>query len=258
MYKKLGIIIAIIAVILVSNINKKNDDTVFQVSTINALLEGVYDSNLSIKELSQNGNFGIGTFNALDGEMIALDGKFYQVKADGKVYKVNSKEKTPFASVTDFKADKTILITDIENYKKLKETINKELKTNNIFYAIKITGDFDYVKTRSVPRQTKPYMPLVEVVKNQPEFEFNSTKGTLIGYLLPDFVQKINVPDYHLHFLSNDKTKGGHLLECKIKNAKIEIDYKHSLTLKVPTNKDFYQTNISKTATKSLKKWKNN
>lgn len=49
---------------------------IFQLSTINALLEGVFDGNMSYGQLKQHGDFGIGTFNGLDGEMIAFDAAF--------------------------------------------------------------------------------------------------------------------------------------------------------------------------------------
>lgn len=51
-----------------------SDDILYQVSTINALLEGIYDGDTSYGELKQHGDFGIGTFSGLDGGMIELDG----------------------------------------------------------------------------------------------------------------------------------------------------------------------------------------
>ena len=48
-----------------------------------ALLDGIYDGEMTIGELLGKGNFGIGTFDALDGEMIILDGVCYQLRGDG-------------------------------------------------------------------------------------------------------------------------------------------------------------------------------
>ena len=58
----------------------------FQYATINSLLAGVFDGDLTIAKLKRHGDLGIGTFNALDGEMLALDGQFYQIRSDGHVY----------------------------------------------------------------------------------------------------------------------------------------------------------------------------
>ena len=184
-------------------------DTLFQVSTINALLEGVYDGEVSFKELKSRGDFGIGTFNGLDGEMIGLGGRFYKVKADGAAYPVSDSEKAPFAAVTFFRPDKTVSVGKVTSYEQLEQKIDDIIPTKNIFYAIKIEGVFDYIKTRSVPKQEKPYLPLVEVVKNQPTFEFNDVEGALVGFYCPDYVKGVNVPGYHLHFITKDRKAGG-------------------------------------------------
>ena len=190
---------------------QKDRDVLFQTSTINALLEGIYDGETTYGELKQHGDFGLGTFNGLDGEMVGLDGKFYQVKADGIAYPVSDSAKTPFAVVTFFKTDKTVLLKKAEDYSQLKQYLDYSLPTKNIFYAIKIEGVFKYIKTRSVPGQTKPYPPLVEVTKNQPIFEFHNVKGTIVGFRCPVYVKGINVPGYHLHFITkNKKARGAH------------------------------------------------
>jgi acetolactate decarboxylase len=133
-----------------------------QISTIDAILNGVYDGVITIGELKQYGDFGIGTFEALDGEMVELDGEFYQIKADGIAYIVDPKVMTPFASVTFFDTDSQIeLLGEYENlpYAECQKLITGSLPTENIFYAIRITGVFSYMKTRSVPAQHKPYPP---------------------------------------------------------------------------------------------------
>ena len=57
------------------------------------------------RELKKHGDFGIGTFDALDGEMIVLDGVVYQAKADGHIYQAADNLTTPFATVTYFDSD---------------------------------------------------------------------------------------------------------------------------------------------------------
>jgi alpha-acetolactate decarboxylase len=160
-------------------------DILYQVSTFNALLDGLYDGQFSFGELRKYGDTGIGTVAGLDGELVVLDGQFYQVKADGVAYPVDDNMQTPFASVSYFDADKTVTLSGSMDFAQLQDKLNEMITNKNIFHVIKINGDFKYVKTRSVPGQQKPYPPMVEVTKNQPEFEFENVTGTLVGFWCP-------------------------------------------------------------------------
>ena len=233
---------------------QKNKDVLFQISTIGALLEGVYDGETTYEKLKRHGDFGIGTFNGLDGEMIGLEGKFYQIKADGIAYLVDDSMKTPFATVTFFESDKSALLEKIENYDQLKKCLDKLLPTKNIFYAIKIEGTFEYIKTRSVPGQSKPYPLLVEVVKNQSIFEFHNVKGTIAGFWCPGYVEGVNVPGYHLHFITEDRKAGGHLLECHLQNARVEIDYTSEFYMALLKSDEFYKTDLTRKKQKELER----
>ena len=224
--------------------SQDNKDLIYQTSTITALLEGVYDGNTTFNELKSHGNFGIGTFNNLDGEMTALDGKFYQIKSDGKVYPVDDLQKTPFAVVTSFNEDFSFT-TEKADYKKLELLINQNIPSKNLFYAVQITGKFGYVKTRSISRQSKPYPRLIEASKLQTEFEFKNISGTLVGFRIPSFANGMNVSGFHFHFLSEDLTKGGHLLECVLDKGKIAIDQKLSIFIQLPSTAEFYNTNLN-------------
>ena len=160
---------------LISCAHVQKNDVVFQSSTINALLKGIYDGDVTFGELKRNGDFGLGTFNGLDGEMIGLAGTFYQIKADGVAYPVEDSVKTPFSVVSFFAPDDTLELDTADSYTQLKRHIDGLLPSQNIFYAIRIDGNFKYIKTRSVPGQQKPYPPLVEVVKEQSVFEFQNS-----------------------------------------------------------------------------------
>jgi len=225
--------------------NESKEDVLFQVSTINALLAGVYDGEATFKQLAENGDCGIGTFNHLDGEMVAIDGKFFQVKVDGKVYLVSPDQKTPFACVTFFNSDKIASLGSIDSLESLKMQLNKQLPTKNIIYAIKISGTFEYVKTRSVPEQEKPYLPLAEVVKNQAIFEFENISGTIIGFWCPEYLAGINVSGYHLHFISEDYSCGGHLLDCRMDNLKAEIDETSDFFMALPSDYQFRRLDLT-------------
>ncbi len=200
------------------------DHSIFQVSTFHALKRGVYDGETNFAELKKHGDFGLGTVNGLDGEMLALNGEFFQIKADGKVYPIAENGKTPFAVVTFFKPDKTVTLPRISNMEELQETLDRMLlPSTNSLCAIRIDGEFKYIKVRSVPRQEKPYPGLEDALKNQTEFELKNVRGTLVGFRFPNYMDGVNVPGYHFHFITADKKAGGHILECSTEGANADI-----------------------------------
>jgi len=246
--------------IFVSNAFAQKDQFVaasslMQFSIIDALLAGEYDGVYRLGNLLKHGDFGIGTFDKLDGEMIVLDGVIYQFKSNGKIYTADKTSSTPFASVVKFRTDYSFAFTRPMNIKTLQTVIDSVIKNKNLFYAIKATGDFSSMKTRSVPAQIKPYKPLSEVTKTQAVFEKESQKGTLVGFKLPSFVGGINVPGYHLHFLSKDKTFGGHILDFSVSKLKVEIQELNRFEMLLPEgDNSFNQIDLSKDRSEELEK----
>jgi acetolactate decarboxylase len=228
------------------------DDTLTQVSTINSILNGLYDGVITYGDLKESGDFGIGTFNGLDGEMVALDGNFYQIKADGMSYQVTDDMITPFASVLFFDADQEIPVEKGMNYTQLQDHLEDSIQKKNIFYAIEMEGTFEYVKTRSVPKQKKPYPPLVEVTANQPIFEFDDVKGAIVGFYCPDYIGGLNVPGYHLHFITEDRTSGGHVLELIIKDAELSVDYTSEIRIILPDTEEFNSLDLTESKEEEL------
>ncbi len=209
--------------------------TLFQTSTIDALLSGNYEGDVSFAELEARGDFGLGTFDALDGEMIGLDGVFYQVKADGRAYEVDERAKTPFAVVTFFEPREIRQLAAPMNYAALRAHLDEIVAADSTTcHAVRVDGHFRYVKTRSVPRQRKPYPPLVEAVKHQPTFEFHDVRGSLVGFRFPDYVGGLNVSGYHFHFITEDRSAGGHLLECQMTRGELRVDHESDLNLELP------------------------
>ena len=174
-------------------------------------MSGLYDGDATISEVTRHGDFGIGTFDALDGEMVVIDGEFYQITSDGASSRPRL-QTTPFAAVTFFEPD-LLLVGGTVDYARLQEYVAGRLPTQNVFYAVRIEGTFDMIKVRSVPKQHKPYPPLTDVVKNQPVFTLHNVKGTLVGFICPGYAKGVNVPGWHLHFISEDRKSGGHLLD---------------------------------------------
>lgn len=229
-------------------------DTLVQVSTIDALLGGLYDGTMSIGELRSNGDFGIGTFDRLNGEMLVLDGTVYRVRSDGGVDVVPVSDTTPFAAVTHFEPEFRFEVAGDLDFMAFQQWLDAQLPTPNMFYAICIEGRFRFMKTRSVPAQSKPYPPLAEVAKQQPEFEFRDVEGVVIGFRSPAFVKGIGVPGYHLHFLTGDRSAGGHILGFTVQQAKVSIDRTGEFLLRLPETVDFSDVDLGRDRSAELKR----
>ncbi|MCG2722118.1 MAG: acetolactate decarboxylase [Thermodesulfovibrionales bacterium] len=212
-------------------------DTVFQTSTLEALMEGGYEGTFTFGELREHGDTGLGTFQDLDGEMVAIDGQFFQVRADGSVHTVMDSATTPFAVMTFFEAEKTFLLDSPMDRGEFEQYLNNLLPAENVIYTFRIEGDFSYIKTRSVPKQTKPYPPLKDVIRKQTIFEFRDSKGSIAGFRFPDVMKGLNSTGYHFHFLTEDRRAGGHVLEYTIKNAVISVDTDSAFFLLLPESK---------------------
>ena len=183
-----------------SPVEKNN---LFQVGTFSSLAQGVYDGDYNYKRLMQHGDFGLGTFDGLDGEMVAIDGNFYQFPASGKLILVKPTQTTPFAEVIFFKPSLYESLESIPSYSDLYNVI-KKLPNKNIPYAIRIDGEFNAIKLRSFYKQKKPYPILSEAAKGQVIFHLQQVTGSMVGYWFPNYWDGIAVPGFHLHFVTTD------------------------------------------------------
>ncbi len=252
---RIKIFLLIILLILISSLNysqKKNVRTIFQSSPIISLLNGVMNDSMNVGDITKYGDFGLGTFNGVDGEMIVLDRNVYRVDNSGKVTIPAKSEKTPFVSVTFFHADTSFIWNDKLNFKNFIELLDEKLSSKNLIYAVKISGEFDYMETRSESKQTKQYSNLADVLKNQSVFKFNNINGTLVGFRFPNYMQGVNVPGYHFHFLSKDKKAGGHVLDFTLGKIKIEIESINNFDMNFPKVEEFLKSDFDKKPTPGL------
>jgi acetolactate decarboxylase len=224
-----------------------NHDTLYQVSTIGALMQGVFDGTVTIGDLKKHGDFGLGTFDRLDGEMIILDGQVWQAKADGTVSLAADNQTTPFAMIMYF--DSNIQQNTTEHAMNLSEfttEIAAQLPSQNIIYAVKIHDTFPSVTVRAIPAQDKPYPTLTDASKEQKIFTYTNVTGTVVGFYMPSFFKGLNVVGYHLHFLSDDHQRGGHILDLTVPpESIIQYDMTPDFTMALPTTGAFASTNLS-------------
>ena len=217
----------------------------YQTSLMSALLEGIYEGDVTYGELRKHGDFGLGTFNQLDGEMVGFDGIFYQIRSDGSARRVTPEQKTPFAVVTFFRPDQELELPHRMNKEGLQSLIEASTDAN-LFTAIKIDGIFDEVDTRTVQQQKKPYPPLTDAAKHQAVKTFRDVQGTLAGFRSPPYAQGIGVAGLHLHFLREDKQAGGHVLNHRIRSGRIQLAALHGFHVELPISAAFLKANFEK------------
>jgi acetolactate decarboxylase len=206
----------------------------FQASTIGALLDGAYDGDLSFARLAEHGDHGLGTLNGLDGEMIALEGRFYRADVEGAIHPVGPEEKTPFAVITRFEPAIEEEIDGPLSHQELLARLDTLVPGGSPSCALRLDGSFELVRARSVPRQSPPYRPLTEVVADQRVFELADVEGTMVGFRFPDYAEGIEVGGYHLHFISADRTRGGHVLDSRAERLRVRIDPSSDLHVELP------------------------
>ena len=212
--------------------------SIYLCAPVNALVEGIYQEKIPLSKIRRHGDFGLGTFDSLDGEMVMLDGRVYQITGDGRVHEVDEAAATPFACVTFYAPASHDDLDEELGHAEFQDWILRLLPSPNIFYALRLEGSFAHVKVRSVPRQEN-YRPLVEVAADQPVFELTEVEGTLAGFFSPSFLESLTVPGLHLHFLSADRTQGGHLLECRPRRVRAGVQFISTLELGLPMSLDY-------------------
>ena len=225
--------------------------TLFQVSTSGALVAGVYAGAVTVKSVLEHGDFGLGTFANLEGEMVVLDGRAYQVRGTGMVSEASPQAVAPFAVVTRFAPELDIENGTVSSLKALAERCDAHRPSSNIFYAFRLDGRFSHVRTRAV-KAPQPGARLVDAAKAQAEFHFTDIAGTLVGLWSPGFSSAFSIPGYHFHFLSDDRKHGGHLLECSAGGLRLRMEALTDFHLALPENEAFLKADLSKNAAHEL------
>jgi acetolactate decarboxylase len=215
---------------------------VYLSAPVTALMKGIYNELTTIAEVKRHGDFGLGTFNQLDGEMVLLDGVAYQLRTDGLTSVMSDSVQTPFACATFFNP---LSVEEIEcemHYPAFKDLLSRLIPSKNIFHAIRVDGEFRHIKMWSVTAQPD-HRPITQV--HPVPFEFYEVKGTLAGFFTPQFMKDLCMPGFHLHFLTEDRRHGGHLLECSPRRARIGVQLLSHLELDLPTTLDYLTAELA-------------
>lgn len=220
------------------------DSCMYQVSTLQALALGYIRAVVSAEELLKHGDTGIGTFEDLDGEMIVMDGHCYRALYDGTVCETEGTTGVPFAVVSSLKGARTWEWREMKGMEELTAQLNNKIDEHfglNSMHIVRIDGVFDKIDARSeLPSRKSQHVSLKELLNStQHSFCFDNIRGSLIGLYFPDYMNGINLPGWHLHFLSEDRTKGGHVFDVQIRKCSVRMDKVARIEIQLPTEAHF-------------------
>lgn len=209
-----------------------------QTSTIAALLDGAYEGDLTLGELLEEGDLGLGTTNGLDGELIVLDGECFRATIDGSVERLGPEVKTPFAVVASFQPTAERPLEGPLDFDQMTAEIDSLRPSEMPSCAVRVDGRFAAIRARSVPRQDPPYRPLPEIIDEQRIFDLADTEGTLIGFRFPDYADGIEVGGWHLHYIDQERKVGGHVIELELLEGTAQMDPSNELHAEMPPGVD--------------------
>ena len=225
--------------------------TLFQISTGTALVEGVHDKATTVGDLRSHGDFGLGTFEGLDGEMVVLDGHFYQAHVDGRITEAPDGAAVPFAVVTNFSPQHRASLSAIGSIDALTAALDRLRRSQNLFFAVRLDGTFAELHLR-VACKVPPGTPLVEAAHRQAEFQLAGERGTIVGFWSPAYTRMVSVAGWHFHFLSADRRKGGHVLGCKADHLDAEVQDLDDFRLAMPETRQFLRADFTRDPSAAL------
>jgi acetolactate decarboxylase len=225
--------------------------TLFQVSTSRSLVAGKYGGVITCETLLQHGDFGLGTFAGLNGEMIVIDGHVFRVEGSGRISEAAPSDEAPFATVIRFDPTVDEPMDAASSFDDLKTQLDKFRRSDNLFYAFRIDGLFTHVRTRAVGAPP-PGATLLDAAKTQHEFAFDDSRGTLIGIYSPAFSGAVSVPGYHIHYLSDDRTQGGHLLQIATGRVRLRVQELEDFHIALPETEEFLKADLSRDTAQDL------
>lgn len=216
-------------------------EILYQHGTLALLVPGLLTGAISMQSLLQHGDTGIGTGEGLDGELIILDGQPYQINGQGQIQTVAKTFTMPFADIhwAHYQPLGTLQnLTSTQLYQHL----THQIQAPNVFYSVKIQGQFQQLKARSVNRSEPPYATLTQAAQAQHVFQAPQATGTLLSYYAPQLFHGAAVAGYHSHFLAADHSIGGHVLDFSLVSGQVEFQIFDTLQQHFPIdNSDYMQ-----------------
>lgn len=236
-------------------------DTLAQTALLQSLMLGDYYGSVPLGQLKTLGDTGIGTFDRLDGELIMLDGVVYQALSDGTLATPDDDMTVPFSNVTFLDADKTLTLGEVVSMEDLKTQLTAQTDAlgSNQFYMGTLHADFDYIQYRSEYAQSEPYIPLADVMRtDQVVFEAKNVSGTIVALYCPPYMDGLNTPGWHFHFVSDDRTIGGHMLDVRFAQADVILDQTPQFQMVLPDGEFFAELDLTTDLEAAIRKVEQN
>ena len=211
-----------------------DEHELFQTSTVRALLGGAFDGDVTLAEVMEHGDLGLGTLNGLDGELIVLDGEAWKATVEGVLVRPDLASKTPYAVVVPFSPGPPVHLRGPFQATELARHLQHGAAAAGRPTAIRIDGRFERIHVRSVPKQQPPYPPLAEAIEQQRVTELADVSGTMVGFRFPDALEGIEMVGCHLHFMTDDRARGGHVLSYTLLDAIARVDDANELHVELP------------------------
>lgn len=216
---------------------------IYQISTLQALALGYTRPVVTVKELLEHGDIGLGTFEDVNGEMIVVDGQCFRATEDGTVREAEPDMGVPFASVAKADFYPCFEVRDIPDIEKMKEILTLKIEEDfglNSMHIVRIDGAFNRVCARSESAYRSQHVDLKDILsQTQRDFMFENIAGTMVCIYYPDYMDGINAPGWHLHFLSEDQSKGGHVFDLELESGKVQLAKINNIEIQLPTEPAF-------------------
>lgn len=210
----------------------------FQTSTIQALLSGAFDGDVTLQELLGHGDLGLGTLNGLDGELIVVDGDAFKAELDCTLSRPDKQSRTPYAVVVPFAPGRVQRFSGSVHGADVERWAWRDADLPRALTAIRIDGRFETVRVRSVPKQMPPYSSLAEAIGHQHVCDLHDVAGTMVGFCFPDGLSGIEIVGSHLHFACDQRSRGGHVLGYTLNDATVRLDDATRLHVELPAAVD--------------------
>lgn len=230
----------------------------YQISTLQALALGYSKAVVTVKELLNHGDIGLGTFEHVNGEMIVVDGACYRAEEDGTVVKADPDMGVPFAAVASAGDGPEFEAENIEEIQRLKDVLTLKIEEDfglNSMHIARVDGTFRKVCARSESAYVSHHVELKDILsKTQRDFVFEDIAGTLVCIYFPDFMDGINAPGWHIHFLSKDHAKGGHVFDLNLIQGRIHITKINQIEIQLPSEPSFDTYALKEASGSDIKK----
>ena len=219
------------------------ESTMFQVSTLQALAMGYSRAVLPVRELLEHGDTGLGTYEDVNGEMILLDGHPYRAEDTGAIIEVPEDTGVPFCAATRLVGKRTFSLTDVQSIDALKTTLDLHIEEDfglNSMHVARIDGTFSHISARSVAPYRSQHVRLKEILQmTQKSFAFSDVAGSLVCVYFPDYMDGINAPGWHIHFISEDRKQGGHVFDLLLTEGTARLDKISRIEIRLPSEPAF-------------------